>query len=277
MAEYVIQGETLGEIADAIREKSGKTYPIQTDSMAEEILAIETKPVLQDKTVDPTTAQQIVQPDTGFDGLAKVTVNAVDTAEQATPSIYVNANGLITASATQAAGYVAAGTKTAQEQLATQPAQTITPGTSDKTISAGKYLTGVQTIKGDSNLVAGNIKKGVSVFGIVGTHESGVIVRRAQGNCEADGNSVATVNLGFKPDIVVFLNSYAAAVCFNEVSTAGNYAEMYLQTIVGDLQKTRIRQTSNGFEICDYYTYSESSNIWVLTGTTIPYVAIKYT
>lgn len=51
-----------------------------------------------------------------------------------------------------------------------QAAQTITPGTSNKTIAAGKYLSGTQTIKGDSNLVASNIKSGVSIFGVTGTY-----------------------------------------------------------------------------------------------------------
>ena len=52
-------------------------------------------------------------------------------------------------------------------------AATITPSTSDQTITAEQYLTGDQTIKGDANLAAGNIKKGVSIFGVNGTLESG--------------------------------------------------------------------------------------------------------
>jgi hypothetical protein len=68
---------------------------------------------------------------------------------------------------------VASGTKKATKQLTVQAAQTITPSTSDKTIASGRYLTGTQTIKGDANLVAGNIKKGVSIFGVTGTHEGG--------------------------------------------------------------------------------------------------------
>lgn len=51
-----------------------------------------------------------------------------------------------------------------------QAAQTITPGITDKTISSGKYLSGTQTIKGDSKLVAGNIKSGISIFGVTGTY-----------------------------------------------------------------------------------------------------------
>ena len=97
----------------------------------------------------------------------------VATATQATPSISVSSGGLITASATQSAGYVAAGTKSATRQLTVQAAQTITPGTANKTIASGRYLTGTQTIKGDANLVAANIVKGVSIFGVAGTAEMG--------------------------------------------------------------------------------------------------------
>lgn len=106
----------------------------------------------------------------------------------ANPSISVNSSGLITASVSASqsvtpsvsAGWVSSGTAgtvsvsgSNTQQLSTQAAQTITPGTTDQTIAAGKYLTGAQTIKGDANLVAGNIKKDVSIFGVTGTHEGG--------------------------------------------------------------------------------------------------------
>lgn len=92
-------------------------------------------------------------------------------AVQATPSITVGSNGLITASATQAAGHVAAGTKSATKQLTTQSAATITPGTAAKTaVASGRYTTGAVTVAGDGNLVASNIKSGESIFGVVGTY-----------------------------------------------------------------------------------------------------------
>lgn len=79
------------------------------------------------------------------------------------------------------AGYVTAGTSGTvstsisttssanQYQLPVQGASTWTPTTSDQTIAAGKWLTGAQTIKGDANLVAGNIKQGTTIFGVSGT------------------------------------------------------------------------------------------------------------
>lgn len=45
---------------------------------------------------------------------------------------------------------------------------TITPGTSNKTIASGQYLSGVQTITGSANLKAENIKNGVNIFGVTG-------------------------------------------------------------------------------------------------------------
>ena len=129
------------------------------------------EPTLQEKTVPPSTSSQTVTPDTGYDGLSQVTVEAIPTATQATPSISVNSSGLITASATQSEGYVSSGTKSATKQLRTKSAATITPGTADQTISSGTYLTGVQTIKGDSNLTADNIKSGTSIFGVTGRYK----------------------------------------------------------------------------------------------------------
>ena len=127
----------------------------------------------QEKTVNPSLSAQEVTPDSGYNGLSKVTVNAMPTAEQATPSITIDSNGLIIALAVQLAGYVAAGSKQGSLQLTTKSAQTYTPGTADQTINASQYLTGAQTIKGDANLLAENIAKDVTIFGVTGTHEGG--------------------------------------------------------------------------------------------------------
>ena len=43
-------------------------------------------------------------------------------------------------------------------------ATTYTPGTVNQTIASGQYLSGAQTIKGDANLVAGNILSGKTAY-----------------------------------------------------------------------------------------------------------------
>ena len=76
------------------------------------------------------------------------------------------------------AGYVSSGTAgnssvSLTASVTTKAAATITPTTSDQTIASGTYLTGAQTVKGDANLLAGNIKKDVVIFNTTGTYEGG--------------------------------------------------------------------------------------------------------
>lgn len=64
--------------------------------------------------------------------------------------------------------YGAGGTKYTGS-MSEKAAATYTPGTSDQTIAANQYLVGVQTIKGDANLLASNILKNVTIFGVTGS------------------------------------------------------------------------------------------------------------
>ena len=64
--------------------------------------------------------------------------------------------------------YGAGGTKYTGT-MSEKAAATYTPGTSDQTIAANQYLVGAQTIKGDANLLASNILKNVSIFGVTGS------------------------------------------------------------------------------------------------------------
>lgn len=149
----------------------------QADLISQIATALEGKaagsePELQDKTVTPSISAQTITADSGYDGLSKVTVSAMPTATQATPSITVNSSGLITATAAQTAGYVVVGIKTGTKQLTVQAAKTITPTTTAQVaVASGRYTTGAITVKGDANLVAANIAQGKTIFGVTGTHE----------------------------------------------------------------------------------------------------------
>lgn len=145
---------------------------------------VPTEPELQSKSVTPSEQDEAVTPDAGYYGLSRVDVSAipsdyvgtavarpaalvvsgktvtapagyysagksadVQTATQATPSITVGNDGLITASAQQSEGYVVGGTKSATSQLQTQAAVTVIPGESQQTVGgAGKYMTGAVTV-----------------------------------------------------------------------------------------------------------------------------------
>lgn len=106
------------------------------------------------------------------------------------PTISFNtSNGMITATHVQASGVVDGSTTAATQQLTTQGAQTITPTTSDQTIAAGKFLTGAQTIEGDANLVASNIKSGVTIFGVSGSYTGGAVLTPTAGDYPVIGNA----------------------------------------------------------------------------------------
>lgn len=135
--------------------------------------------------------------------------STVETVDLGTPTISVSSAGLITASVTQTAGYVEAGTKSATKQLTTQAAKTYTPGTSDQTIESGVYLTGAQTIEGDSNLVEENIRYGKSIFGVPGSYTgegSGGLVAK---NGEVVDSTVIETGLSSVSYFMLYKTSFA--------------------------------------------------------------------
>ncbi len=125
-------------------------------------------PKLQDKVITPSTSSQIIIPDNSYDGLSKVTVNAMPTGALNNPTI--NSNGLITSSV-RTSGYLSSGTNKTL-QLSTQGSKTVTPGRYAQTaVSSGTYAIGTVTVDGDTNLKSSNIANGVTIFGYTGNYE----------------------------------------------------------------------------------------------------------
>ena len=220
-----VKAASFGD-ATAADVAEGKTFT-STAGLKVTGTAKASAPTLQSKTATPSTSQQTITPDNGYDGLSSVTVEAMPTAALGTPAISVDSAGKITATVQQvSAGYVEAGSKSATKQLTTKGAATITPGTSDQTIASGTYLTGAQTIKGDANLVAGNIKSGVSIFGVAGSFEgSGGSGGSSDNNCEAYHITSASAKLNFKTTGTVKVWGYGTA-------TSGYTTSVY--AFVGD-------------------------------------------
>lgn len=98
-----------------------------------------------------------------------------------TSKILIDGVGIDLTQDTVAANKMLSGTKAHDSNgdsvtgsIASKAAATYTPTTADQTIAAGQYLSGAQTIKGDANLVANNIKQGVSIFGVAGSLTPGI-------------------------------------------------------------------------------------------------------
>lgn len=93
--------------------------------------------------------------------------------------------------------------------ISSKAAQIYTPTTTNQTIASGQYLSGAQTIAGDSNLIAENIAKDVTIFGITGTHQGGIDV-----------------------DDIIVIGDYG--LCLNNFTVSGNTCTSEAGTVSGN-------------------------------------------
>ena len=216
---------------------AGTSAKVVTPSDGKTIKNVTVNPTpSQSKTVTPSTSQQTVSPDSGK-LLSQVIIKAMPSG--ALSDITVSSAGLITAQV-GTSGYLASGTKKTK-QLTTQAAKTWTPGKSDQTISSGRYLTGKQTIKGDADLIAENIRKGIDIFGVLGTMAEGIAFEDISrftkvavdtftfaSDQNLGSNITLTHSLGVKPEVVLLFSKTKPDIrnCIVEMlqSAVGTYA-----------------------------------------------------
>ena len=117
------------------------------------------KPTLQSKIVQPVESKQVLNVDDGYSGMDKVEIGAIS-------PTYVGS------------------------EISRLAERTYTPTTIDQEIASGQFLDGKQVIKGDTNFRAENIAKDVTLFGLTGTHQGGII---PSGTLDVNSNGIHDV------------------------------------------------------------------------------------
>lgn len=159
--------DIMTSLADEVRRLSGTTEKMGVVAMRDALSAVNSEDT-SDATAD---ASKILKPYTAYARGQKV-VGSMLTVKQAKPTISISAKGVITAKTEQDSGYIEGGTATQTQQMPVQGDITITPTDANVTITKGAYLTGDIVVLGDPNLKPENIKKGITIFGIIGTAET---------------------------------------------------------------------------------------------------------
>ena len=119
----------------------------------------------------------------------------------------------------------------------------------------------------------------------VNVASSGVTVQRKAGTLTTNTSGTATVNVGFKPDIVLFTDLFfsppgnfecQAAAVFSEKKSGYSVMLHALSDNFLDGVVFVPAQTSNGFSV-DIFTVTSSGTQSPVRNAQFPYVAIKYT
>lgn len=246
-----------GQTAYANGSKLTGTFTLDNESSAQDTLITNIKtalagkasvvPVLQNKTVTPSTSQQVVSADSGYDGLKRVTVEG--DADLISANILSGKNIFgVTGSAANTSDATAVAADILKNKTAyingkkvtgtieSQAAKTITPSTAVQTaIAKGYYASGNITVAGDNNLKAENIKSGTSIFGVEGTYEG------------AGGSGGSPILFGtYMFDRYVVLNSSNLTETL-EVNLENQYAYVYNWDLLEDIKKIEI--SSDGLKI----------------------------
>lgn len=150
-------------------------------------------------------------------------------------------------------------------EISNVTATTYTPGTSDQIIAANQYLTGDQTIKGDANLVAANIAKDVTIFGITGSHEGGNNLDTSDATAVASDvilDKTAYVNGNKITGTLVFQNFYTGnATPEASLGADGDFYFKTTETTVADAVGT-ISSSDNTISLTDSSLASDTYTLY---------------
>lgn len=198
------------------------------------------------------------------------------------------------------AGYISSGTAgnssvSLTANVTTKGTATITPTTTNQTIASGTYLTGTQTISGDANLVAGNIKSGTSIFGVTGTYTGGggssdvamgTLTVASNVNTSTSTQITNTTTIGFTPTKFFFYRSDRSATSnhVNQASFVTLGTSYYVRTMTryssnalstSGNTNNWTTQTAGYLYFNSDTIYFRSSSSYILPSGTWNWVAVK--
>ena len=185
--DLTVSGDTITVPAGYYASQASKSVASMT--LPTSTAASATSGYTSKATVSRSTSDQYINIPVGYNfagayykisAVANGSVTAPSTISGTSASVSTGTNTLtlsktisVTPSVTTA-GYISSGTAgnasvSLTASVTTKAAATITPGTSNQTINSGTYLTGIQTIAGDADLVGSNIISTANIFGVQGT------------------------------------------------------------------------------------------------------------
>lgn len=166
--EYIAGGD-VAPVVGKLEATENKTYLAKDANLdGYSQVVVNVQPALQEKSATPTKAQQVVTPDEGYYGLSKVTVAEIpDNYVIPTGAVEITANGTHNVSGKASATVNVPATPVEEKTVELA----LAAGDQEVTPSAGKNFSKI-TITKPVELKPENIKKGVTIAGVVGTYEA---------------------------------------------------------------------------------------------------------
>lgn len=213
-------------------------------------------------TVTPTTSQQVITPTSPHNGITEVTVNGV------TSSIDSNIDAGNIKSGVSILGI--SGTVT--ELNGTTLNITPTASSQSHTPSAPNNAYTQVTVDGDANLVAGNIVKDVTIFGVTGNYEGQVINNQNKTESATTSQRTITADQGYTGLGTVTLNAVDHTIDNNII--AGNIRDgVTILGITGDYEGTAVNNQNKNATVDGTYVadsgYTGLGEVVVTAGAVI--------
>lgn len=235
--------------------------------------------------IERSTAAQYINIPSGYNTTdAYYVINAVANGSATAPStisdtaasVSTGTNTLtltktVTVTPVVSAGYISAGTAgntsvSLTAPVTTKAAATYTPTTTNQIIASDTYLTGAQTISGDTNLIASNIKKNISIFGIIGNFEGLLHLLDTVLIGEINTTSTTTTNTN-KSAVVSNVSNYDLLVVESSIDTTGNNRHIATVNLIF-LTAGNALNTKNGSTIATATWNVKTDNNGVITSRT---------